>query len=180
MEPTRPQVPPEITVSSPRSSSFFDRVLRRTSSSGGPQSPPLESPKLIPSLHIPIIQTHDIRSRSPSRSRSRSRSAQRGAAILSGSQPTADLYHHHHHHHHSSTGSSTMMSSSSKNSTKMLLSVDSRVSRSRSHSRSRSSTRSPSPNFAMMNAQRVASINHVGRHTNDWLFSGFTRGRKRQ
>ncbi|KAF3914123.1 hypothetical protein AA313_de0207089 [Arthrobotrys entomopaga] len=158
MEATSPQSPPEITIStSPRSASFFDRVLRRTSSGSNPA----------------------VASRIPQ------------AATLNLPTP----HHHHHHHHHNTSGSSRSSSRSShkrapltidtsaantdgkmsnkKTKTSHLTIDTSSRSIPRPRSRNRPS-RSPSPNIEAINhASRVASINHVGRHTNDWLFGGF-------
>ncbi|KAK6349445.1 hypothetical protein TWF696_005729 [Orbilia brochopaga] len=149
MEPARPQAP-EITIStSPRSSSFFDRVLRRTST--GPSST-----SRIPTLNLPAESANNTSTSRP-HSRSSSRSSHKRQQL------TIDT----------SVASYSQVSNKKTKATHLTVTETSTRSTSRSRSRSRSS-RSPSPNIQMINqSSRVASINHVGRHTNDWLFGGF-------
>ncbi|KAK6521836.1 hypothetical protein TWF506_002040 [Arthrobotrys conoides] len=152
MEHTGSQAPPEITFStSPRSASFIDRVLRRTSGSHG-RIPTLNLPAEVPSNN-----TLDNTSSRP-QSRSSSRSSHKRAPL------TIDT----------SVASATMISNKKSKSTHLTV-VETTNTRSSSRSRSRSRTgRSSSPHIDMMSqSSRVASINHVGRHTNDWLFGGF-------
>ncbi|KAF3085797.1 hypothetical protein TWF569_004787 [Orbilia oligospora] len=154
MEHTGSQAPPEITFStSPRSASFIDRVLRRASGSHG-RIPTLNLPAEVPSNN-----TLDNTSSRP-QSRSSSRSSHKRAPL------TIDT----------SVASASMVSNKKSKSTHLTV-VETTNTRSSSRSRSRSRTRrspSPSPNIDIMSqSSRVASINHVGRHTNDWLFGGF-------
>ncbi|KAJ6265011.1 hypothetical protein Dda_1166 [Drechslerella dactyloides] len=158
MEPARPQAPPEITISSsPRSSSFFDRVLRRTST--GPSST-----SRIPTLNLPaepIASASSSVTAVNASSRPHSRSSSRSSHKRQ--QLTIDT----------SIASYSQTSNKKSKSTHLTVVETSTRSSSRSRSRSRSS-RSPSPGIEMINSSsRVASINHVGRHTNDWLFGGF-------
>ncbi|KAK6534972.1 hypothetical protein TWF281_006272 [Arthrobotrys megalospora] len=156
MEHTGSQAPPEISIStSPRSSSFFDRVLRRTSSgSHASRIPTLNLPAEVPSNNT----LDNTSPRSQSQSRSSSRSSHKRAPL------TIDT----------SVASASMISNKKTKSTHLTV-VETTSTRSSSRSRSRSRTgRAPSPNIDMMSqSSRVASINHVGRHTNDWLFGGF-------
>ncbi|KAK6350455.1 hypothetical protein TWF718_003646 [Orbilia javanica] len=151
MEYTGSQVPSEINIStSPRSPSFFDRVLRRASGSHNGRIPQLNLPAEVPSNN-----TFDNTSSRP-QSRSSSRSSHKRAPL------TIDT-----------SVASAGMGSNKKSKSTHLTVVETTSTRSSSRSRSRSRTgRSPSPN-AMSQSSRVASINHVGRHTNDWLFGGF-------
>ncbi|KAF3925956.1 hypothetical protein ABW20_dc0106566 [Dactylellina cionopaga] len=127
--------------------------MRRTSSG-------TSSSSRIPTLNLPAEQTTTTTNtiHNTSQSRSSSRSSHKRAPL------TIDT----------SVSSATMMSSNKKSKYTHLTVVETRASsRSRSRSRSRTS-RSPSPNIEVMSqSSRVASINHVGRHTNDWLFGGF-------
>ncbi|RVD81984.1 uncharacterized protein DFL_009828 [Arthrobotrys flagrans] len=153
MEHTGSQAPPEITIStSPRSPSFIDRVLRRASGSHNGRIPQLNLPAEVPSNN-----TLDNTSSRP-QSRSSSRSSHKRAPL------TIDT----------SVGSTNMGSNKKSKSTHLTV-IETTAIRSSSRSRSRSRTRrSPSPGIDMMSQpSRVASINHVGRHTNDWLFGGF-------
>ncbi|KAF3915457.1 hypothetical protein ABW21_db0200777 [Orbilia brochopaga] len=158
MEPARPSAP-EIAIStSPRSSSFFDRVLRRTST--GPSST-----SRIPTLNLPAEPTSPASSSltavNTSTSRPHSRSSSRSSHKRQ--QLTIDT----------SVASYSSVSNKKSKSTHLTVIETSNRSSSRSRSRSRAS-RSPSPNIEMITqSSRVASINHVGRHTNDWLFGGF-------
>ncbi|KAF3936270.1 hypothetical protein ABW19_dt0206630 [Dactylella cylindrospora] len=165
MEPARPQSPPEISIStSPRSPSFFDRVIRRTFSGSGSHET-----SRIPTLNLPAGSEHNntsINNNNATRSRPQSRSSSRSSHKR---RAVSDM--------NITTTSSAMMTSVTSKSGHLTVETQSRTrstSRSRSRSRStRSASRSHSPNPGMDQSSRVASINHVGRHTNDWLFGGF-------
>ncbi|KAK6506676.1 hypothetical protein TWF481_005135 [Arthrobotrys musiformis] len=158
MEHTGSQVPSEINIStSPRSPSFLDRVFRRSSGSHAASS-------RIPTLNFPtdeVPSSNNTLDNTSSRPQSRSSSSSRSSHKRAPPPLMID----------------TSLASAKKSKTTYLaVSGEERRVRSSSRSRSRSRTeRSPSPNIQIINREtsRVASINHVGRHTNDWLFGGF-------
>ncbi|KAK6362300.1 hypothetical protein TWF730_005997 [Orbilia blumenaviensis] len=155
MEHTGSQAPAEASLSTSPRSSFFDRVLRRTASGSGGHA------ARIPTLNLPAeVPSNNTLDNTSSHSRSSSRSSHKRAPL------TIDT----------SVGPASM-ASNKKSKTTHLTVIETTNNRSNSRSRSRSRSRngrSPSPSIDMMNqSSRVASINHVGRHTNDWLFGGF-------